>query len=213
MDRAWKRFFWPMTALVVALIAVTMFSYRILGVEFWNTFYPQFLATVFGVVFSIMFAWALWHLQQRTEESHKRQQLFKDLTFEVSENLKWLENLKNFLSEPSRPEYTSLDRGLQTITMKYALNSEKFLLLRDFDLAYEIDRTVRVCEEFNNDYGQRFRKFIIDEAVASTKKDEQQRVREAFSVEILMDVGYYHHILEQLINRLAEQTTRNSDKL
>lgn len=202
-----------MIVLVTVLIVVTVRSYHIYGAEFGNTFYPQFLATVFGVILSIMLTWALWRLRQRAEESRKRQQLLEDLTFEVSENLKWLENLKDFLSEPSRPEYASLDRGLKTITMRYALNPEQFLLFRDFDLAHEIDRTVRLCEEFNDRYHQKFHKFLVDEVVASMKKDKQPRPREVFGVEILADINLYHDIFEELMNKLVKLTTHNSDKL
>lgn len=211
MNKHWKTVFLPMTIVLVVLIGVTYWVSLWHGGGFWDVFFPQFFATVFGVIFTVMFAYAIWLRQQKVAKSLQLQQLLEDLKFEVSENLKWLENLKTFLGEPSRPEYISLDRGLKTITMKYALNPEKLLLLRDFDLADELDRTVGHCEEFNDNYHRRFRQLLVEEVVASTEQDGRQRARIAFGVEILSDVGYYRRILEQLMNKLVKQTTRSSD--
>ncbi len=211
MNKHWKIVFLPMTIVLVVLIGVTYWVSLWHGGGFWDVFFPQFFATVFGVIFTVMFAYAIWLRQQKVTKSLQLQQLLEDLKFEVSENLKWLENLKTFLGEPSRPEYISLDRGLKTFTMKYALNPEKLLLLRDFDLADDIDRTVGHCEEFNDNYHRRFRQLLVEEVVASTEQDGRQRARIAFGVEILSDVGYYRRILEQLMNKLVKQTTRSSD--
>ena len=210
MNKHWKTVFLPMTIVLVVLIGVTYWVSLWHG-GFWDAFFPQFFATVFGVVFTVMLAYVIWLRQQKVAKSLQLQQLLEDLKFEVSENLKWLENLKTFLGEPSSPEYISLDRGLKTFTMKYTLNPEKLLLLRDFDLADEIDRTVGHCEEFNDNYHRRFRQLLVEEVVASTEQDGRQRARIAFGIEILSDVGYYRRILEQLMNKLVKQTTRSSD--
>jgi hypothetical protein len=89
------------------------------------------------------------------------------LKFEVSGNLEWLKNVQTFLGDPSRPENASLDRGLNTITMKYALNAQNLILLKDLDLADDINRTVGHCEEYNDNYHKRFRQFLAEEVVAS----------------------------------------------
>ena len=210
MGEHWKKFFWLMVILL-AVLSGFMWLVSLWLRGFWDAFLPQFFATVIGVVFTALFGYAIWLRQQKHTKSLQRRELLEDLKFEVSENPKWLENLKTFLGEPSRPEYISLDRGLKTFTMKYALNPEKLLLLRDFDLADDIDRTVGHCEEFNDNYHRRFRQLLVEEVVASTEQDGRQRARIAFGVEILSDVGYYRNILEQLMNRLVKQTSRNSD--
>lgn len=166
---------------------------------------------MFGVIFTVMFAYAIWLRQQKVTKSLQLQQLLEDLKFEVSENLKWLENLKFFVVETSKPENTLLIRGLRTITMKYALKPENLTLLRDFDLEYEIDLAVGHCEEFNHNYHQRFRQLLVEEVVASTEQDRPQRARTAFGVEILPDLNFVRAILEQLRAKLEKQVTRSLD--
>jgi len=210
MSKHWKTVFLPLTIVLLVLIGVTYGVSVWHGDGFWNAFLPQFFATVFGVIFTVMFAYAIWLRQQKVTKSSQLQQLLEDLKFEVSENLKWLENLKTFLGETSRPEYTSLIQGLKTITMKHALKPENVILLRNFDLEYDIDSTVGHCEEFNHDYHQRFRHFLAEEA-ASPERGGLQRARTAFGIEILPDLNFIRTILEQLSKKLEKQVTRSPD--
>jgi len=183
MDKHWKTFFWLMIIFLAALIVVTgCISIGYSG--FWNAFWPQFMAILLGIVITVILTYVIWLRQQRHTKSLQRLELLEDLKFEASENLKWLENLKTFLVETSRPEYTSLDRGLSTITMKYALNPQNLVLLKDFDLA-------------------------DDQVVAAGEQDQQQRARTAFSVEISSDINYIRSILENLMKKLEKQTTHS----
>lgn len=175
---------------------------------FWNAFWPQFMAILLGIVITVILTYVIWLRQQRHTKSLQRLELLEDLKFEASENLKWLENLKTFLVETSSPEYTSLDRGLSTITMKYALNPQNLVLL-DFDLADDINRTVGHCDEYNDNYHKRFRQLLVDQVVAAGEQDQQQRVRTAFSVEISSDINYIRSILENLMKKLEKQTTHS----
>jgi len=176
---------------------------------FWNAFWPQFMAILLGIVITVILTYVIWLRQQRHTKSLQRLELLEDLKFEASENLKWLENLKTFLVETSRPEYTSLDRGLSTITMKYALNPQNLVLLKDFDLADDINRTVGHCDEYNDNYHKRFRQLLVDQVVAAGEQDQQQRARTAFSVEISSDINYIRSILENLMKKLEKQTTHS----
>ena len=176
---------------------------------FWNAFWPQFMAILLGIVITVILTYVIWLRQQRHTKSLQRLELLEDLKFEASENLKWLENLKTFLVETSRPEYTSLDRGLSTITIKYALNPQNLVLLKDFDLADDINRTVGHCDEYNDNYHKRFRQLLVDQVVAAGEQDQQQRARTAFSVEISSDINYIRSILENLMKKLEKQTTHS----
>jgi len=208
MDKHWKTFFWLMIIFLAALIVVTgCISIGYSG--FWNAFWPQFMAILLGIVITVILTYVIWLRQQRHTKSLQRLELLEDLKFEASENLKWLENLKTFLVETSRPEYTSLDRGLSTITMKYALDPQNLVLLKDFDLADDINRTVGHCDEYNDNYHKRFRQLLVDQVVAAGEQDQQQRDRTAFSVEISSDINYIRSILENLMKKLENQTTHS----
>ena len=211
MDKDWKTFLWQMAVILAVLIVVTASISKWHSSEFLNVFWPQFMATVFGVVLTVMFTYAIWRRQQKHAKLLQRRELLDDLKFEVSENLKWLENLKTFLGDPSRPEYTSLDRGLKTITMKYALSPQNLVLLKNFDLADDINRTVGNCEEWNDNYYKCFRQYLVEEVVAAGEQYGQQRARTAFGVEVRSDVGYVGRMLEELMKKLETDTTRSSD--
>lgn len=198
-----------MSILLAALIAITYFM-STWHSDFWNAFWPQLMATTFGVIITVMFAYLIWLRQQKHTKLLQRQELLENLSFEVSENVKWLDNLKAFLGDPSSPEYISLDRGLRTITMKYALSPENLVLLRNFDLADDLDRTVGHCEEFNDNYHQRFRQFLVEQVIASREQHRQQQARIAFGVEILSDIGYYRRILDELLKKLEEPSYSRS---
>lgn len=163
MSKEWDRFFWPMTVLVALLIVTTCVSYRIYGANFWNAFYPQFLATVFGVVFSIMFAWGLWRLQQRTKESCMRKQLIKDLKFEVDENIKRLENTERFLDNTKLQEGDSATmRGLRTVASKHILMPENLVTIRSVELEDDIDWMLMHIERYNTVLANASSQFFSD---------------------------------------------------
>ncbi len=213
MDKDWKRFFWLIVALLVALIFITsIVSIWYSGLpDFWKAFYPQFMATMLGIVITVLLTYWIWLLQQKHTKLEQRRQLLDDLKFEVSENLKWLENLKTFLGDPSRPEYASLDRVLNTTTMKYALSPQNLVLLKDFDLADYIKWTLGNCEEYNENYRNRFRQFLVQNVVAAGEQNGQQRARTVFGVEVGSDVGYIRRMLEELMKKLETETPHTAD--
>ena len=193
-----------MTLVLVVLIGVTYYVSVWHGGGFWNIFYPQFFATVFGVIFTVMFMYAIWLRQQRITKSLQLQQLMEDLKFEVSENLKRLENLETFLDDTARRLGDSLRiQGFRTVTMKYALKPENIILLRDFELEDDIDWIAGHCEEFNGNFHRRFRRFLA-ELGANPEQDGPQRARTALSAEILPDLNFMRGILEQLTKKLEK---------
>ena len=105
--------------------------------------------------------YAIWLRQQKVTKSLQLQQPLEDLKFEVSENLKRIENLKTFLDENARRLGDNLRiQGLRTVAMKYALKQENVILLRDFDIEDDIDWIAAHCEEFNDNFHRCFRRFL-----------------------------------------------------
>lgn len=204
MGKHWKTVFLPMTIVFVVLIGITYCVSVWHGGEFWDIFFPQFFATVFGVIFTVMFMYAIWLRQQRVTKSLQLQQLMEDLKFEVSENLKRLENLETFLDDTARQLGDSLRiQGLRTVTMKYGLKPENVILLRDFDLEDDMDWIIGHCEEFNDNFYRRFRRFLA-ELAANPEHDGPKRARTALRAEILPDLGFMRGILEQLTKKLKK---------
>ena len=145
--------------------------------------------------------YAIWLRQQRVTKSLQLQQLMGDLKFEVSENLKRLENLETFLDDTAGDSLRI--QGLRTVTTKYALKPENVILLRDFDLEDDIGWIAGHCEEFNDSFHRRFRRFLA-EVAATPEHDGPQRARTALRAEILPDLHFMCGILEQLTKKLEK---------
>jgi len=178
MGKDWNRFFWPMAGLVVALIVTTVVSYHRYGDTFWNTFYPQFLATVFGVVLSIMFAWALWRLQQRAQESRMRKQLIKNLKFEVDENIKRLEDTDRFLDVTERQGGDSTTmRGLRTVASKHILKPENLAILGAIQLEDDVDWMLMHVERYNAVFTDISRQFFSELQSDKDMKEATSQLR------------------------------------
>ena len=150
MKKQWPRFFWPMAGVLVFLIIVTVISYWRYGAAFWNTFFPQFMATVFGVVISIMFAWALWRLQQRAKEARLRQQLIEALKFELDENVKRLEDTERCFDDSKlQGDESATWRGLRTMAAKHILKPENLVIFNDVQLEDDIEWMLMNIENYN----------------------------------------------------------------
>jgi len=165
MKKHWNRFFWPMTGLVAVLIIVTGVSYWKYGATFWNIFYPQFIATVFGVVFSIMFAWALWRLQQRVEQSRLRRHLIEALKLEIDENVKRLEDTERFFDDSKRQGSESATwRGLRTVAAKHILKPENLVIVKDVQVEDDVEWMLMHVGKYNTifvDASRQFHNYLL----------------------------------------------------
>lgn len=201
----------PMMIALVTIIGITYGVSVWRGGAFWDSFYPQFFATVFGVIVTVMLTYAVWLRQQKVVQSSRRQQLVKDLRFELRENLGRLKNLETLLDEAAtKSEGTLRIQGLRTVTMKYALKPENLLYLADFALEDDIDWIAGHCEEFNHDFHRRFRQFLAQVA-ANPEQDGPQRARMAFRVEITPDVNFIRAILERLGKKLEAESEHTAE--
>ena len=200
----------PMTVVVAGLSVITWRVSVWRGDGFWDVFYPQFLATVFGVAFTIMLTYAIWLQQQKGRRARQHQQLVRDLKFEVDENLKRLVDLEAFLDEDgtvSQREGTLRIRDLRTAVMKYALRPENLVLLQDPDLENDIDWVGGHCEEFNQNFRHRFQRFLADLGV-NPEHNGPSRAKMGLRLEILPEADFMRGILERLGKKLEEHGTR-----
>lgn len=155
MKKQWLRFFWPMAGVLAVLIIFTVVSYWRGCAAFWNAFIPQFMATVFGVVISIILAWALWRHQQRAKEARLRQQLIEALKVELNENVKRLNDTKIFFNRSTSQRGRASFRPLRTTAAKLILKPENLLIVNDVKLEDEIGWMLTQIELYNshsNDY-------------------------------------------------------------
>ncbi|MFC2072615.1 hypothetical protein ACFLUU_07965 [Chloroflexota bacterium] len=144
LRKRWNRFFWGMTAVVVVLILVMVLvepSYTSWS-EYYKNIWPGFIATAIGVVFSFLFAGALWMWQKRAENGMKKEEIVRNLEFEIEYNEMELKH-GEFALEKGRFEtgliddYTSfIDKCLQlmplrTVALKRYLELENELLLNE----------------------------------------------------------------------------------
>jgi len=156
----WKRFFLPMTLLLLTVIGVTIWSASRYGMVFFENFLAQFYATVIGVIFSILFAWSFWRLQH----SAQRNQLKKDLVSEArlnSERIHALEQLIHSILEKKPRELTwddSLIKNLfedryrlRTAAMKNITKPENLVLVSKLDIADYLEWLLPESELYNAD--------------------------------------------------------------
>lgn len=212
MQIEWKRFFWPMVALLVVLIAATIWSYCRYGAVFWDTFYPQFLATVFGVVFSIMFAWALWRLQRKAQESRNRDQLFQNLKSEAAVNSERINDIDVILDESKTPDagrtwLVTLKgfsfgehrvRLLRTAAMKNFLKPDNLVLINNPDFEDDIDWLLRRLELYNATLFEAFKRFYDN---IDSGKDVKESVADLRS-SIAPGIRFLQGFLDGLKQRL-----------
>jgi hypothetical protein len=166
----WKRFFLPMALVLVAIMAITLRFRCIYGNVFWENFLAQFLATVIGVIFSILLAWAFWRWQQ----SDKRNQLKKDLIAEASVNSERVHALdqliKNVLQK--RPSELTWDDPLiksmldnryrlRTAAMKNISAPEHLVLISKLDLADYLEWLLPESKLYNQVLSQGLDRFWL----------------------------------------------------
>lgn len=154
----WKRFFIPMALVLVIVSVITIWSATKYGMVFWENFLAQFFATVIGVIFSVLFAWAFWRLQQ----SHQKNQLKRDLIAEAgvnSERVHALEQLIRSMLEKKPKELTwddlliksLLDKRyrLRTAAMKNISKPEHLVLVSKLELGDYLEWLLPEAEAYN----------------------------------------------------------------
>jgi hypothetical protein len=195
----------PMTLVTAVLIAITYGVSVWSGSGFWDAFYPQFLATVFGVAFTIMLTYAVWLQQQKGKRAHQRQQLLKDLKFEVKENLKRLANMETSLNETVESSESPLRiQKLRTIVMEYALKPENLVLLENFDLEDNIDWAYEQCGEFNHRFKECFIQYLAQLGTRQLPAQQNgvRRARIGLWAEISPEINFTCTVLRRLEEQL-----------
>lgn len=167
-----------MVGLVVALIAATCIFGCRYSATFWDTFLPQFMAVVFGVVFTAMFAWAVWRYQQRMQRSACRQQLIKDLKFEVNENIRRLEDTEAFFDESRHQDRDSITmRGLRTVATKHILQPENLGIVQDIQLEDDVAWMLMHIEKYNTVFADASSQFFNDLQAGTDARAFKSRMR------------------------------------
>jgi hypothetical protein len=164
----WKRFFIPMALVLIIVIVITIKSAYIYGMNFWENFLAQFFASVLGVIFSILLAWAFWRLQQ----SAQRNQLKKDLIAEAKVNSERIHSLDQLIKSilTKKPRELTWDEPLiksildkryrlRTAAMKNISKPEHLVLVSKLELADYLEWLLPQSELFNFTLSEAFDKF------------------------------------------------------
>jgi len=115
-----KSFIGRMILLLLVLSGITYGVSKLGGDDFWRQFWPQLLATAFGIITTAILAYSIWLNQENAQKQLRRRNLMKDLRFELKENLKRLASLEDFLTESGDQGDSSLRvQGLRTAVMKW----------------------------------------------------------------------------------------------
>jgi len=147
-----------MALVLVVVIAITIRSGSIYGIVFWENFLAQFFATVIGVIFSILLAWAFWRLQH----SAQRNQLKKDLISEAKVNSKRIHALEQLIRSASekKPRQLTWDDPLiksmldnryrlRTAAMKNIAKPENLVLVSKLELTDYLEWLLPQAELYN----------------------------------------------------------------
>jgi hypothetical protein len=205
-----KSFIWRMVLLLLVLSGITYGVSRLGGDDFWRQFWPQLLATAFGIIITAILAYSVWLNQENAQKELRRQNLMQDLRFETNENLSRLANLEDFLTGSDDQHERGLRvQGLRTAVMKCALSPENARLLQDPDLEDETDWVGKQCEEFDHALARGFGLYFADLAGEQTGEEKTSSdPRTRFWKEISPHVDFLRVILKQLDEKLKEHETR-----
>jgi hypothetical protein len=154
----WKRFFLPMALVLAAVMAITIWVSSIYGRVFWEDFQAQFYATVIGVIFTILLAWAFWRFQLRAQ----RNQLKKDLISEARVNSERVHDLDQSIARilGKKPSELTWDNPLimsmrdkryrlRTAAMKNIAKPENLVLVSKLELADYLEWLLPQAELYN----------------------------------------------------------------
>jgi hypothetical protein len=195
---------WKIAVILVILAGMTYGVSLLSGPDFWDQFTPQFLATIFGIVITLMLTYIVLQYQENAQKALRRTQLIADLRAEVSENLKRLADLQTFLHPAANTSEGNLRvQGLREAVMKYSLTPENVILLQSPDLADEIEWVVKQCEEFDQTLGHCFEQYLSDIALGP-QPDWSSEIRTRFWDEISPHVEFIRLLLKQLNERLTQ---------
>jgi len=147
-----------MALVLVIVIAITIIIGNIFGTDFWENYLAQFLATVFGVVSSILLAWGFWRFQQ----SSQRNQLKKDLLTEAKVNSERIQSLQQLIinilnkrtneltwDDPLIKNMLNTRYRLRTAAMKNISKPEHLVLVSKLELADYLEWLLPQTELYN----------------------------------------------------------------
>jgi hypothetical protein len=204
-----KSFIGRMILLLLVLSGITYGVSKLGGNDFWRQFWPQLLATAFGIITTAILAYSIWLNQENAQKQLRRRNLMKDLRFELKENLKRLASLEDFLTESGNQGERSLRiQGLRTAVMKWALTPDNAQVLQDPDLEDETDWVVKQCEDFAHTIARGFEQYFTDLA------SEQQREKPESSdprVRFWRDISPHVDLLKVILNQLDEKLKEHSE--
>jgi hypothetical protein len=200
---------WLAAAVLVILSGITYGVSLLFGPDFWDQFTPQFLATIFGIVITLMLTYVVLLYQENAQKILRRARLIADLRAEVSENLKRLADLESFLHPTVGTGESNLRvQGLREAVMKYSLSPENVVLLQSPDLTDETEWLVKQCEEFDQTLGHCFEKYLSETAL-EPETNWSSEVRARFWNEISPHVEFIRILLRQLNDRLQKYASSN----
>ncbi len=204
----------PMAGVIFILIVVTIWSYCKYGATFWDSFYPKFLATVFGVVFSIMLTWALWRSQQRAHESNVRSQLIQNLQREASVNSERINDIDVIFDDSEIDKIGKMEvvtlkalsfgehkiRFLRTAAMKNFLRPENLVLINQPELEDDVDWLLRRVEKYNATLFESFQKFDEDRDAGKDIKQSINKLRSSITLGVHFLQGFLDGLRTKDIN-------------
>lgn len=182
----WKLLYLPLIGFLIILSVLAYMSYCWYGFSFWETFYSQSLATVFGVTLSALIALIIWRYQQRMLKEHKLENLNEALKIEVNENLNRLADTEIELDKYEKENQHMVNgsmimRGyniagitiefLRTVAMTEFLKPDNRLLIKDIKFEDKIDWLLWRCNLFNRNLSVALKEF--EEGLNSDKNKEE----------------------------------------
>ena len=193
-----------MAGLLSILIAISIWSIYKYGDVFWDAFYPNFLATVIGVVISILFAWVLWKLQQRAQKATKRHTLIQNLKDEAAINSDRINDIEVVFNDSEAKKIgkewvitlkavsfgTHRIRPLRTAAAKNFLKPENLVLINEPKLEDDVDWILRRVEVYNDTLFTAFNKFYNDIESDKDVEESINNLRSSISPGVRFLQGY-----------------------
>jgi len=151
LKKQWSQFFWGMSLATILLILIMAFveGWYANWPVYYKDIWPGFISTCLGVVFSVLFAGALWIWQQRGEDRAKGDKLIENIDFELKHNETILKE-GEFLFDKSAYNSGRINdymrfvgqclhmSPLRKIAVENYLKNENALLLNETDLEQRI---------------------------------------------------------------------------
>lgn len=185
MRENWKWIYLPFIGLILVLIVIAVISYYH-GRSYWSGLYGQFLATISGVIISVIFAFLVWRYQQHVLRTQRIKQLYKDLQLEINENMKRLDSIKDEFTKAGAENHDMVSRSMlmreyniDNITIRFLrlaavarfLQPDNRVLIRNPEFEDIVELLFFRCNQYNEDLSKALRKYDQDTKSEKSSKD------------------------------------------